>query len=83
LQAKVKSINGIALISPEDALKALFGTIDSDEVKRELNKWFNFGLDLHNSHISDLNTEQLALFLDKIPDLVLILYNVLKSRKLT
>lgn len=67
------------MISPEDALKTLFGTIDSDEVKGELNKWFDFGSDLHNSQISNLNTEQLALFMDKIPDLVLILYNVLQS----
>jgi hypothetical protein len=79
LQAKVKSISGIQLISSEEALKALLGTIDSDVVKEELNKWFEFGLDTPNSHISNLDTEQLALFMDKISDLMLILYNLRKE----
>lgn len=75
MEATVKSINRIKLLTSEEALELLYAGIESSVIKEELSKWFSFGLKDNDIRLSALTTEQLAIFLDKIPDLLLILYN--------
>ncbi|MHB8208613.1 hypothetical protein [Mucilaginibacter sp.] len=74
MEAKIKSINSVKLISPEEALEAMLRTVNSGEVRAELLKWLDFGADPKNTTLSSLSTEQLILFMDKLPDLILVLY---------
>jgi hypothetical protein len=75
MEAKVKSFSPIKLLTSDEALERLFAGIESAEVKEELSKWFSFGLKDPGIRLSILTTEQLAIFLDKLPDILLVLYN--------
>jgi len=72
--AKVKTLSSTQIIFAEQALDNLFSTINSAEVKVELNKWFAFGLTGGGENLHQLSPEELAEFLDKIRDLSLALY---------
>ncbi|MDT3404257.1 hypothetical protein [Mucilaginibacter terrae] len=72
--AKVKTLNSVHLISPEQALEQIFGTIASAEVKAELQKWYAFGLTGDGRELHKLPPEQLGLFIHKLQDLSLALY---------
>jgi len=80
--ATIKSFRSIPLLTAEEALTLLYGRIESAQVKLELYKWFAFGKSEKGSRLSGLSPEQFAIFLDKLPDLILILYNYqLETRK--
>ena len=74
MEAKIKSINSVKLITPEEALEAILRSINSAEVRAELLKWLAFGADAKNNTLTSLSTEQLTIFMDKLPDLILVLY---------
>ena len=72
--AKVETISHSKLLSAEQALDNLFRALNSPEVETELRKWLQFGLTGEGHTLHTLSPEQLALFLDKIPDLALAIY---------
>jgi hypothetical protein len=79
MDAKLKSINHIRLLSAEEALERLFDGIDSPALKDELFKWFAFGTTGKGKTLHNLTPEELGDFMDKLPDLVLALYNFQKE----
>jgi len=72
--ANIKTLSSINLITAEQALEKLWDRVPSKEVKAVLKSWRV----LANTKVADslyqLNNEELAEFLDFIPDLLLILY---------
>ncbi|WP_419699463.1 hypothetical protein [Mucilaginibacter sp. NFX135] len=79
MDAKLKSINRIQLLSAEEALERIFAGIDSPAVKCELFKWFAFGTTGRGKELHTLTPEELGDFMDKLPDLALALYNYHKE----
>jgi hypothetical protein len=74
MDAKIKSFSSIKLLSSSEAMAAFLRSIESEEVKHELLRWLYFGANDERNLLTSLDWEQLALFMDKLPDLVLILY---------
>jgi hypothetical protein len=72
--AKVKTLHAVNLITAGQALERIFSTIASEEVKAELQKWYDFGLTGNGSDLHRLPQEQLGLFITKLQDLSLALY---------
>jgi len=75
MDAKLTSINHIQLLTAEEALERIFDGIDSPALKSELFKWFAFGVTGKGKSLHTLTPEELGDFMDKLPDLVLALYN--------
>lgn len=74
MEASIKPINQIPLLCAEQALERIFAAIDSPTVKGELFKWFAFGLTGKGKTLSDLNTEELGILMDKFFNLIPALY---------
>jgi hypothetical protein len=74
MDAKLKSINRINLLSAEEALERIFDGIDSPALKAELFKWLTFGTTGNGRKLHTLTPEELGDLMDKLPDLVLALY---------
>jgi hypothetical protein len=74
MEASIKSINQINLLSAEEAIERIFAGIDSPALKAELFKWFAFGTTGKGKELHTLSTEELGELMDKLPDLVLALY---------
>ncbi|RVT98477.1 hypothetical protein EOD41_16955 [Mucilaginibacter limnophilus] len=72
--AKLKTIHSASLLSAEQALEKLFSTIPSPEVQAELRRWLDYGRTRSEETLRYLSPEQLSLFLDKLPDLLLAIY---------
>jgi hypothetical protein len=79
MDAKLKSINQIKLLTATEALERLFDSIESPLVKSEVFKWFAFGMNGKGKTLQTLTPEQLGELMDKLPDLVLALYNYQKE----
>lgn len=74
MDAKLRSINRIKLLSAEEAIERTFDGIDSPALKAELFKWFVFGTTGKGKELHRLSAEELGELMDKLPDLVLALY---------
>ncbi|QXV66841.1 hypothetical protein INP83_07085 [Mucilaginibacter sp. 21P] len=72
--AKVKTIYSAPMLSARQAMDKLLLSIGDEEVRAELQKWLHDGLTGSGSTLHRLRPEQLTLFLDKLPDLLLALY---------
>ncbi len=72
--AKVETINSVKLLTADQALENLWLSINDAAVATELRKWLSHGLTGSASTLQQLTPEQLTLFLDKLPDLLLALY---------
>jgi|GEM_PF-2667829 len=72
--AKIETINSVKLLTAEQAMEKLLHSVSSPEVKAELELWLQFGHTSSDSQLRNLTPEQLTLFLDKITDLLLVLY---------
>ena len=79
MDAKLKSINHFRLLKPEDALEQIFAAIDSPALKDELFKWFALGITGKGKELHSLTPEELGELMDKLPELVLALYNFQKE----
>ncbi|RFZ90106.1 hypothetical protein D0C36_22965 [Mucilaginibacter conchicola] len=69
-----KTLHGKKLLSASEALDLFFCDIADERVKAELYKWFFFGVTGKGNTLHHLPPEQLALFADKLQDLVVALY---------
>jgi hypothetical protein len=74
MEAKIKSINSVKLITSGEAMDAILRTTDSAEVRAELQRWLDSGARIKDSKLPFFSTEELVLFTDKLPDLILALY---------
>jgi len=81
MEAKIKSINSVKLITPGEAMDAILRSVDSELVKAELQRWLNFGSTLADGKLDTFTTEELILFMDKLPDLILALYTRQQEEK--
>lgn len=72
--AKVKTIYSAEPLNARQATDKLLLSIRDERVLAELQKWLHDGLTGSGSTLYELSSEQLALFLDKLPDLLLALY---------
>ncbi|MDN5286587.1 MAG: hypothetical protein JWR38_2861 [Mucilaginibacter sp.] len=79
MEAKLRSINQLRLLSAEEAIERIFDGIDSPALKAELFKWFAFGTTGKGKELHTLSTEELGDLMDKLPDLVLALYTYQKE----
>jgi hypothetical protein len=72
--AKVETINSVKLLSADQALEKLWLSVNDADVATELHKWLDYDLTGSASTLRQLTPEQLTLFLDKLPDLLLAIY---------
>lgn len=69
-----KTLSSIPFLTAAQALEKLWSRIDHSLVKAELEKWYALASTEQASGLYQFNREQLAEFLDHLPDLLLILY---------
>ncbi|QEM12370.1 hypothetical protein [Mucilaginibacter rubeus] len=74
MNAKLKTINRMTLLTAEEAMKRIFAMVDSPALKAQLSKWQDFGLSEAAGDLHTLSAEELGDFMDRLPDLVLALY---------
>ncbi|WPU94822.1 hypothetical protein SNE25_04710 [Mucilaginibacter sabulilitoris] len=74
MTAKVRSLNRHDLLNAGEAIERILSVVDSAEIKNELLKWLEIGFKDHSKTLANFSSEELAIFLDKLPDLVLALY---------
>jgi len=81
MESKIKSINSVRLIAPSEAVASILRTIDSAEVKAELKRWLELGALIKDTKLYTFTTEELILFMDKMQDLILVLYTRQQEEK--
>ncbi len=74
MDAKLRSINQLRLLSAEEAIERIFDGIASPALKGELFKWFAFGTTGKGRELHRLTPEELGELMDKLPNLVLAMY---------
>jgi len=74
MDAKIKSFSSVKLLSSTEAMAAFMRSIESKEVRAELMRWMDLCANGEHLRFTSLDPEQLALFMDKLPDLVLLLH---------
>lgn len=72
-------LSGQQLLDADQALDKVLSSIHDEQVRQELMAWFQYGSENRKKQLAALSAEQLGLLLEKIPDLLLILYCIAKS----
>lgn len=73
--AKVETINSVNQLSAKQALEKLWLSVSDAAVATELHKWLDHGHTGSASTLHQLTPEQFTLFLDKLQDLLLVIYS--------
>jgi hypothetical protein len=75
LKANIKSFSPRKMLSAEEAMEKILTGIASAQVRKEVNKWYLFGLQGGGKDLKKLSPEELGFFMDKLSDIALVLYN--------